>query len=470
MLKKESIKTITLKRLIAAAISVILLILFFVAYNFRELTISAMSDKGQSVARFVEAGLMTHMRVSTHKEKELYLKNIQRVSEVENLQVIHSDAVATQFGLVSHKNRFSDPVIAKVFETKKSSIILLKHNGKSNMLRITFPYIAENNLGVDCTQCHNVAKGSVLGAIDFYINVEHYKEMSVSYLYIILGILVFILFSIMYMMFRIIDRHIKHPLDELMDNTKRSYETHIPIDIGEFESLELQDVAQKVNLFNSQVLEQYEELKEKNRLLNELNKDIEATQREVINTMGNIAESRSKETAFHVQRVAAYAYFLAKKYGLSDTECELLQAAAPMHDIGKVGIPDNILCKPGRLEADEFEKMKYHTQMGYDIFKHSNRSMLKAAAIIAYEHHERWDGKGYPQGLKEKDTHIFGRIVAVADVFDALGSERIYKDAWPIEEIIALFKNEKGKQFDPELVDLLLDNIDDIIKIKLMYS
>ncbi len=469
MSQAKSIKTITLKRLIAAAFVVILFIIFFVAYNFRELTISAMTDKGRSVARFVEAGLMTHMRVSTHEEKEQYLQNIQKVSEVQNLQIIHSASVTKQFNLANHENRFQDPTIAQVFKTKQPIIKLVTHGDKKNMLRITFPYIAESKLGVDCTQCHNVAKGSVLGAIDFYIDVEHYKEMSVEYLYIILAILTLILFAIMVMMFRIIDRHIKHPLDELMNDTKRSYESHIPINIDGFESLELQDVAHKINLFNNQVLEQYEELKEKNHLLKELNEEIEATQREVINTMGNIAESRSKETAFHVQRVAAYAYLLAKKYGLSDAECELLQAAAPMHDIGKVGIPDNILCKPAKLDNDEFEKMKEHAQMGYEIFKNSNRPMLQAAAIIAHEHHERWDGKGYPQGLKEENIHIFGRIVAIADVFDALGTDRVYKKAWPIEEIIALMQNERAKQFDPILIDLLLENMDGILEIRKTY-
>ena len=467
---KQSIKTITLKRLVAAAIVVIISIIIFVAYSFRELTMSAMNDKGQSVARFVEAGLMTHMRVSTHEQKELYLKNIQRVSEVENLQITHSNAIAQQFNLVSHKERFSDPIIAKAFNSKESVMTLTRYNGHETMLRITFPYIADKKMGIDCTSCHNVPRGSVLGVIDFYIDANHYKEMSIGYLYIILGILLFILFVIMYMMFRIIDRHVKHPLEELMEDTKHSYETHTPINLNEFESLELQDVAHKVNLFNDEVLKQYEELKEKNRLLFELNEEIEATQREVIDTMGNIAETRSKETAFHVQRVAAYSYFLAKKYGLSDKECTLLRGAAPMHDIGKVGIADSILCKPGKLDNDEFEKMKEHAQLGYEIFKNSNRPMLQAAAIIAHEHHERWDGKGYPRGLSGNNIHIFGRIVAMADVFDALGTVRVYKEAWPLERIIALFEEERGKQFDPELVDLFLDNLDEILVVKSQYS
>lgn len=467
---KESIKTITLKRLITAASTVVLLILFFVAYNFRELTLAAMTDKGNSVARFVEAGLMTHMKVSTHQEKEQYLKNIQQVSGVKNLEIIRSDKVASQYNLPSHTQRFDDPIIAQVFSTALPSVKLVEHNSHKNMLRVTFPYIAEPKLGIDCTQCHNVPQGTVLGAIDFYIDMDSYKEMSINYLYVILAILTLILIAILIMMFRIIDRHIKHPLDTLMDDTKRSYETHQPINIDAFESLELQDVAQKVNLFNDEVIKQYEELKEKNRLLNELNHEIEATQREVINTMGNIAESRSKETAYHVQRVAAYSYLLGQKYGLSEEECTLLRDAAPMHDIGKVGIPDTILCKPAKLNDDEFEKMKEHAQMGYDIFKHSNRPMLKAAAIIAHEHHEHWDGNGYPRGIKADNIHIFGRIVAIADVFDALGTERIYKESWPLQKIIELFQNERGRQFDPDLVDLFLKHLDEILELQKQYS
>jgi response regulator RpfG family c-di-GMP phosphodiesterase len=198
----------------------------------------------------------------------------------------------------------------------------------------------------------------------------------------------------------------------------------------------------------------------------DLNKEIEDTQKEVVFTMGSIGESRSKETGNHVKRVAEYSKVLALAYGLSEDEAELLRTASPMHDIGKVAIPDAVLKKPGRLDKDEFEIMKTHAQLGYEMLKMSHRPILHTASIVAYEHHERWDGKGYPRGLKGEQIHIYGRITAIADVFDALGSKRVYKPAWDDEKIFNLFKEERGKQFDPKLVDLFFENIDKFLEIR----
>ena len=141
-----------------------------------------------------------------------------------------------------------------------------------------------------------------------------------------------------------------------------------------------------------------------------------------------------------------------------------------MHDIGKIGIPDAILNKPGKLNEDEWKIMKTHTQIGYDILKDSKRETLRAAGIVSYTHHEKWDGTGYPLGLKGEDIHIFGRITAVADVFDALGSDRCYKKAWSLENILELFKNEKGKHFDPKLIDIFIENLDEFLAIRDSYK
>jgi HD-GYP domain-containing protein (c-di-GMP phosphodiesterase class II) len=202
----------------------------------------------------------------------------------------------------------------------------------------------------------------------------------------------------------------------------------------------------------------------------ELNDEVEATQREVVFTMGAIAEERSKETANHVKRVAEYSLILARFYGLSLEESLLLKNASPMHDIGKIGIPDAILNKPGRFTDEEFNVMKSHSEIGYRMLKHSKRSILKAAAILAYQHHERWDGKGYPQGLKGNEIHIYGRITAVTDVFDALDSDRVYKKAWPLTKIISFFEEQRGKQFDPELIDIFLDNLEHFLAAKEMIE
>lgn len=197
-----------------------------------------------------------------------------------------------------------------------------------------------------------------------------------------------------------------------------------------------------------------------------LTAEIQETQKEVVFRMGAIGESRSKETGNHVKRVAEYSKLFALKYGLSESEAELLKQASPMHDIGKVAIPDNILNKNGRFNDDERKIMDTHAQLGYDILKNSERSLLQAAAIVAYEHHEKYDGTGYPRGLKAEDIHIYGRITALADVFDALGSDRVYKKAWDDERILDLFKKERGKHFDPKLIDIFFENMEQFFAIR----
>lgn len=198
----------------------------------------------------------------------------------------------------------------------------------------------------------------------------------------------------------------------------------------------------------------------------QLNDEIEETQREIIYAMGEIGETRSKETGNHVKRVALYSKELALLYGLSSEEADILHMASPMHDIGKVGIPDAVLNAPRKLDIDEWKIMQTHSRLGYEMLKGSNKPILQAAAIVANEHHEKWDGSGYPRALKEENIHIYGRITAVADVFDALGSERVYKKAWELDKILALFKEERGKHFDPKLIDLFLNNLDNFLTIR----
>lgn len=201
-----------------------------------------------------------------------------------------------------------------------------------------------------------------------------------------------------------------------------------------------------------------------------LSNEIEATQKEVVFTMGSVAESRSKETGNHVKRVAGYSKILALAYGLDEKEAELLKQASPMHDIGKIAIPDAILNKPGRFDPEERTIMETHAELGYHMIKNSERPLLKAASIVAYEHHEKWNGKGYPRGTKGKDIHIYGRITALADVFDALGSDRVYKKAWNDEKIFNLFKEERGEHFDPDLIDIFFEHLDKFLEIREKYK
>jgi response regulator RpfG family c-di-GMP phosphodiesterase len=190
-----------------------------------------------------------------------------------------------------------------------------------------------------------------------------------------------------------------------------------------------------------------------------LAREIINTQKEVILTLGEIVETRSQETAHHVTRVAEVCYLLAKKNEMDEKTCDLLRLATPMHDVGKIGVPETILNKAGKLTDAEFEVMKNHARTGYEILKKSNRPIMKAAAVVALQHHEKWDGSGYPQGLSGENIHIYGRIAAIADVFDALSHKRCYKNAWDMDQIVDLFGKESGRHFDGRLTEIFLSNI-----------
>ncbi len=191
---------------------------------------------------------------------------------------------------------------------------------------------------------------------------------------------------------------------------------------------------------------------------------------ETITSSVNSGEVRSREASYHVIRVAEHSRMLALKAGLAEKEADLIRRASPLHDVGKIAIPDTVLFKPGRLNQHERAIMETHAEIGYDLLRHSDYQTLRAAATVAWEHHERWNGNGYPRGLKGTDAHLFGRINAIADVFDALLNERCYKPAWPLSDTIAYFRDQRGKQFDPVLIDALLLNVDDFLAIQKKFS
>lgn len=198
----------------------------------------------------------------------------------------------------------------------------------------------------------------------------------------------------------------------------------------------------------------------------------EVMQREqdTIFRLAKTAEFRDPETGFHILRMAAYSQHVAKHLGLSEADQELLLKAAPMHDVGKVGTPDHILLKPGKLEPEEFEIMKQHSAIGHEILKGSLSMLLQTAAEIAISHHEKFDGSGYPNGLAGEQIPLFGRITAVADVFDALTSERPYKKAWEVERAKALIAETSGQHFDPKCVEAFFQDWENVLKIKDTYQ
>jgi len=201
-----------------------------------------------------------------------------------------------------------------------------------------------------------------------------------------------------------------------------------------------------------------------------LNREIIETQEDLIYRLSDVVESRSNEAGNHIRRMSEVCYLIAQKLELPEEECLLLKQAAPMHDIGKVATPDAILLKPGRLDDTEMTVMKEHAHIGYTIMKGSNRQILQTAAIISQQHHEKFNGEGYPQGLKGDDIHIMARIVAVADVFDALTHKRCYKEAWPIDKVISVMEESSGTHFDPAVLKALMDIMECALAINSKYK
>lgn len=201
------------------------------------------------------------------------------------------------------------------------------------------------------------------------------------------------------------------------------------------------------------------------REIKALNDDLDATQIEILERLGTLGEYRSKETGMHVRRVGLYTRTLALLSGLDEAEAKVLERAAPLHDIGKVGIEDSILHKPAALTDAEFERMKQHTLIGEAILGGSDKPLLQRASEIAGGHHEKFDGSGYPRGLRGDAIPLGARLVTIADVFDALYSKRSYKEGWSSEEVVQYFENQSGRHFDPELSALFLRNMDRFIAI-----
>ncbi|EHY0952975.1 DUF3369 domain-containing protein [Vibrio cholerae] len=194
--------------------------------------------------------------------------------------------------------------------------------------------------------------------------------------------------------------------------------------------------------------------------------DLRETSKELVYNLANAVEARSRETGAHVQRVALYCERLAHLYGLAESEADMIKNASPLHDVGKVAIPDSILHKPGKLDAQEWAIMQKHVEYGVEILNRSKRRLMQVAKEIAATHHEKWDGSGYPNRLQGDDIPISGRITAIADVFDALGAKRSYKDPWTDEQIREELMAQKGRHFEPKLVELLLDHWDEFVEIR----
>lgn len=223
----------------------------------------------------------------------------------------------------------------------------------------------------------------------------------------------------------------------------------------------------EVRLLHKKLCHQKENLEEQIAVRT---KQLRDSQLEIVQRLGLASEFRDNETGQHIIRMSYYSKLLAQQYGLSSQECELILNASPMHDIGKLGIPDSILLKPGKLTREEFEIMKTHTTIGSQLLEDGKSDIMDAARTIALNHHEKWDGTGYPNSIAGENIPIYGRIVAIADVFDALTSVRPYKAAWSVEDAYIEIKRLSGTYFDPELVNHFSRIFPDILEIKSMYA
>lgn len=259
-------------------------------------------------------------------------------------------------------------------------------------------------------------------------------------------------------------QHMQNYRQRALDYGARDYVTK-PFDTDEL-------LSRVNNLLDVQMAHKYmwrqnEILEQKVRERTEV---IHNTQLQIVRRLGVAAEYRDEETGLHIIRMSKMAVVIAKAIGLDEEQCDLLLNAAPMHDVGKIGIPDNILLKPGKFEPDEWKIMQTHAQIGADILSGDDSPLMVMAHDIALSHHEKWNGKGYPNGLKGEAIPLMGRITAIADVFDALTSKRPYKIAWTVEKSVDLIKEESGQHFDPKLVVAFLENLQEFVDIKEKYA
>ena len=442
--------------------------LIIAGLSFRVISYKIIESKALAISEVVIAGLTSHMKAEIMEKRDYFLEEIASLHDVERVSLLIPPSLSDQFMMRSEFEKVPDIKAMQVFESGRPYFQIEEFSKEPN-IRAVIPYRATQEGQLNCLNCHDVKEGTVLGAIEVILDLSAYRNVAVMVMSGTIVLSVIFILLLCRSMFGTVQRHIKEPLESLMAKAKNAYTKQVPIVSDEFETLEFEELAHNFNLFNAEVLVNQGLVKKKNTELISLNNEIGDTLKETVFTMGVVEERRSAETANHTKRVTEYCNILATKRGLSKYEIEMITAAAPLHDIGKLGIPDSILLKTGKLTDEEFSVIKNHPGIGYAMLVHSQRDILKAAATIAYQHHEKWDGSGYPQGLVGTDIHIYGRILALADVFDSLTFDRVYRKALPDEEVLDLIRREKGKHFDPILVDLFFQEVETFMVIKEAY-
>jgi len=468
VIKNQSIKTITLKTLLTVILIAALVMIVLIGASFRSLSKKIVINQAVASSEIIKAGLTSHMKSNTMDKRDYFLSEIKSLHNIKRIELIRSPEVDAQYGKGMRVERAMTAQTQKVFESG-TSVFQLKEFESSPAIRALIPFAATKSGELNCMQCHTVPEGTVLGVVDIEIDITRYRNLSLAVLAVALLIALILVLMIVINTFHTISIYIQEPLESLIAKAKEAYLRREPLDESGFDSLEFQNVAHEINLFNADIVKTQKLLEEKNKELLNLNTEIDKTLKETVFTMVTIEEKRSKETGNHTRRVSEYCRLIATHLGMEPGEVDLVADASPLHDIGKIGISDYILLMNGPLTKDEFKIMKNHANIGYEMLKHSHRDILRVAAIIAYQHHERWDGGGYPRGLKGDDIHIYGRIVAVADVFDALATVRSYKKAWSLDAIKEEFQKQSGRHFDPRIIRIFFDNIEGFLGIHKTY-
>jgi response regulator RpfG family c-di-GMP phosphodiesterase len=461
--EKKSIKSIALGNLLKVFLLAILIMAIVVTISYQSFFTLIAQNKALTTAEIVKAGLTSHMKMGAMDKRDYFLNEISSMYDINSIKIIRAKVVDNQFGLSSTPfEEKMNPNIENILALKKPHFEWESQRSKIDAI---IPYIASSKGNLNCLECHNVEEGTVLGAVHINMGMQEYQSFIYQYSYIVAFILLAFAVAIIINMYHVIEKYIQKPLLNIIDDGQRAYKLKKELYKDSYESKEFSDVIANINTFNSKIIKREDELHHKNIELQNLNNEIESTLKETMHVMGRIEEIRSDDTKYHTKRVTVLSGLIAKELGFNDEDIALTELGSALHDIGKIGIADAILNKPAKLNTQEFEIMKTHAELGYDILRHSNRKVLQIAASIAHEHHEKYDGTGYPQGLKGEDISIYARIVAVVDVLDALLAKRVYKEPWDPREVITLIQNERGKHFDPIITDIVLKNIHEYVKL-----
>lgn len=449
---RKSIKSILNEKAYVLFTVTIAIILIVIGLSFRTISKISVENEVNSIAEAVKAGLTSHMKAGIMDKKGYFLEEVSTLYNVQSLKIIPSKQISRQY---ERRTVILDSFQEEVIKNSKS---FYDFNSLSlePTVRAIIPYIASTSGSLNCLSCHNVQKGSVLGVVDITIDFSSFRNITLYFIAVVAIALVLFIFLFTKIASEIIDKKLLSPLKHIIKGGEKAYRTGQKIQKASYESEELEELSEEISLFNNEILEKKTEL--------------ERTLEETSIIIGRIESYSSEETREHTRRVSKYAYLLGRKLGLTVSRAKELANTSALHDVGKLGISRQILHKNGPLTDKEWEEMKKHTEMGYDMLVHSSSGFLSLAAAIALQHHEKYDGTGYPFGLSGENISMEARIVAVIDVFDAVSNKRAYKDAWSMEESLKLIKDGKGTHFDPNVVDALVDSLDKILEIKKQYS